>query len=223
MTGPIASASPETAAHAPSARARRLVVGIDVADHRQRRGLRGRGADAHDDATDHQFDGGRRDRADDRSAAEDRHADQHETLAAEVVAERAEHQHQAGEGQGVTADDPLQLRDVGVQLRLHARSGPRSRPCCRGTSGRGSASSAAKLKWARRPRTMTSRTDVDSRAERSARGVWSVMLPFRLLTTHDAGRFIEPADHFNAVKSNARTNVWSHLQLHARHDTASFP
>ena len=35
--------------------------------------------------------------------------------------ERAEHQHQAGEGQRVAADDPLQLRDVGVKLGLDAR------------------------------------------------------------------------------------------------------
>ena len=98
-----------------------LVIGIDVSDHRQRRGLRGRRADAHDDATDDELARVDRDRADDRSAAEDRHADQHQTLATEVVPERAEHQHQAREGQGVAADDPLQLRDVGVELRLDAR------------------------------------------------------------------------------------------------------
>ena len=121
MTGPIASARPDDRGPRPEGACPSLVIGVDVPDHRQRRGLRGGRADAHDDAADDELRGVDRDRADDRPAAEDRHADQHQALATEVVAERAEHQHQAGEGQGVAADDPLQLRHVGVQLGLHAR------------------------------------------------------------------------------------------------------
>ena len=59
------------------------------------------------------------DRGDDRAGAEDGHAGQHHLLAAEEVADGAEAQHEAGEGQGIAVHHPLQLAHRGVQVALH--------------------------------------------------------------------------------------------------------
>lgn len=90
-----------------------------MADHRKRAGF-GRGrTDAHDDTSCDQDVGIRCYRCDDRACAKDRHPGQHHLLASEQVADGAEAEHQAGEGQCVAIDHPLQLTDRSVQLALH--------------------------------------------------------------------------------------------------------
>ena len=119
ITGPSASARPETAAQTPSASARVPLVRVHVADDRQRPWLARRGTDAHDDAPDDQpidVDGGR---CHDRPGAEHRDAGQHDPLAPEQVTQHPRRQHEAGEGQGVAVDHPLQRGDAGVQVALH--------------------------------------------------------------------------------------------------------
>ena len=46
--------------------------------------------------------------------------DQHDPLAAELVTDHAEREHHGSERQRVRADHPLQLRDAGAQVNLHA-------------------------------------------------------------------------------------------------------
>ena len=94
-------------------------VGIEVPDHRQRAGLGGGGTDAHDDPAGDEDVGRRGDRGDDRPGAEDGHAGQHHLLAPEEVADGAEAQHEAGEGQGVAVHHPLQLAHRCMQVCLH--------------------------------------------------------------------------------------------------------
>ena len=90
-----------------------------MSDHRQGAGLRGGGADAHDHPTGDEDVGGGGDGGDDRAGAEHGHAEQDHLLAPEQVTDGPEAQHQAGEGQGVAVDHPLQLADRGVQVTLH--------------------------------------------------------------------------------------------------------
>ncbi len=59
------------------------------------------------------------DGGDHRAGAEHRHAGQHDLLAPEEVADGAEAQHEAGEGQGVAVHHPLQLAHRGMQFALH--------------------------------------------------------------------------------------------------------
>ena len=54
----------------------------------------------------------------DGTAAEDGHADEHDALAAEDVAQHPRHQHEAGERQCITVDHPLQRGDSRVQVAL---------------------------------------------------------------------------------------------------------
>ena len=98
-------------------------LGIQVADHREGARLGGRCAEAHDHPARNEDVGARRQRGDDRAAAEEDDPRQHDLLAAELVAERAEDQHEAGEDQGVTVDHPLQLADAGVKPHLHVGKG----------------------------------------------------------------------------------------------------
>ena len=93
-------------------------IGVHVPDDRQRPGLARRGADAHDDATGDEPVHVARQRGHDGSAAEDGDAGEHDPLSTEDVTEHPRRQHEAGEGQCVPVDDPLQRRDAGVQVAL---------------------------------------------------------------------------------------------------------
>jgi hypothetical protein len=93
-------------------------VRVDVADDGEGPGLRGGGPQAHDDAAaDQHVDVGGQ-RGHNRTGAEDRHAGQHDLLAAEDVAQRSPRQHEGSERQGVAVDDPLQRCDAGMQAAL---------------------------------------------------------------------------------------------------------
>lgn len=120
MTGPRARARPETAARAEGPRPA-LPVGVDMADHRERRGFRRCCPDAHNNSADDEHRHRRGDRTDDRAAAEDHDAHEHDPLAAEGVAQRTANEHEARERQSVTANDPLELAHARVQFRLDAR------------------------------------------------------------------------------------------------------
>ena len=97
----------------------RLPVRVHVADDRKGPGLAGRGADAHDDSRRDQPVDVARECSDDRSDAEDGDAGEHDPLAAEQIAQHPRRQHEAGKGQGVAVDDPLQRGDARVQVALH--------------------------------------------------------------------------------------------------------
>ena len=119
ITGPMASATPDTAVQTPSGPGPLPLVGVDVPDHRQGARLAGRRAEAHDGAAGDQHADVRRLRGHDRPGAEDHDPDDHDALAAELVADHAEPEHRAGEGQRVRAHHPLQRRDPRVQVALH--------------------------------------------------------------------------------------------------------
>ena len=89
MTGPRASARPDTAAHTPERVGPGLPIGVDVPDDGQGAGLAGRGADSHDDAAGDEPIDVARQRRHDGATAEDGHPDEHDALAAEDVAEHA--------------------------------------------------------------------------------------------------------------------------------------
>ena len=94
-------------------------AGVEVPDHREGAGLGCGSADAHHHPTGDEDIGGRGDRGDHRASAKDGHPGEHHLLAPEEVADGAEAQHEAGEGQGVPVHHPLQLTHRGVQLTLH--------------------------------------------------------------------------------------------------------
>ncbi len=90
-----------------------------MADHRK--GARfGRGcADPHDHPPGDEDVSGRGHRGNDRAGTEDSHSEQDHFLAPEKVTDRAEAQHEAGEGEGIAIHHPLQLAHGGVQVALH--------------------------------------------------------------------------------------------------------
>ena len=73
-----------------------------------------------DAAGDEPVDVGRQ-RGDDGPGAEDRDAGEHDALATEDVAEHPGRQHEAGEGQRVAVDHPLQRGDARVEIALDVR------------------------------------------------------------------------------------------------------
>ena len=119
ITGPRASASPDTAAQIPKASARVCSVRVHVTDDRKRPRLAGRGPDAHDHPRCNQPVDVARECSNDRSEAEDCDAGEHDPLAAEEIAQHPRCQHERCEGQGVAVDDPLQRGDPRVQVALY--------------------------------------------------------------------------------------------------------
>ncbi len=99
------------------------LVRVELPDHRQRAGLARRRPQPHDRACRDQHPGARRDRCQRRARAVDAGSDQHDLLAAELIAQHPEGQHEAGERQGVGPDHPLERGDAGVQVRLDAGQG----------------------------------------------------------------------------------------------------
>ena len=97
----------------------------DVGDDRERGGHDQRRADAHRRAHGDHLVGRVGDEGAEAGEPEDRHAGLERELAPEAVAERAEHEQQAGEDEQVGVDHPLQLRGGGVELVLHASAGRR--------------------------------------------------------------------------------------------------
>ncbi len=98
-------------------------VGVEMADHRKRPGLGGRGSEPHHHPPDDELRGGGGHRGHHRSHAEDAHPDQHQPLAAEQVTQRPANQHERGEGQGIPAHHPLELGDPGVEAGLDVGQG----------------------------------------------------------------------------------------------------
>jgi hypothetical protein len=94
------------------------LIGVDMPDHRQRARLAGRCAEAHDRAPGDEDADVRRGSRHDGPGAEDGNPDQHHALAAELIADHAEAEHRASEGQRIRAHHPLQRRDARVQLAL---------------------------------------------------------------------------------------------------------
>ena len=86
----------------------RLAIGVHVPDDGQGAGLAGRGADPHDDAAGDEPVDVPRQRRHDGATTEDGHPDEHDSLAAQDVAEHSGHEHETGEGQRVAVDHPLQ-------------------------------------------------------------------------------------------------------------------
>ena len=87
-----------------------LLAREDVHDDRERRGHDHRAADAHRGAQHDQLAGALRERGEHARDAEEDEPGLQRALAPEAVAERAHRQQDAGEGQQVGVDDPLQRR-----------------------------------------------------------------------------------------------------------------
>ena len=118
MTGPRASARPDTAAHTPSASARVSRSGYTcLMIDRVPGSLAAAPIPMITAAGDEPVDVPRQ-RRHDGATAEDGHPDEHDSLAAEDVAEHAGDQHEAGEGQRIAVDHPLQRGDAGVEIAL---------------------------------------------------------------------------------------------------------
>src|SRR5262249_45889143 len=96
------------------------LVGVDVPEHRQRARFACRGPQAHDGAPRDQHRGVRREGAEHGARAEHPRAGQHDLLAAELVPDHPAGQHDAGEREGISTDDPLQLPDACLQVGLQA-------------------------------------------------------------------------------------------------------
>ena len=119
MTGPRASARPDTAAHTPSASARVSRSGYTCLMMESVPGsLAAAPIPMIDPTGDEPIDVARQ-RGHDGAATEDGDADQHDPLAAEDVAEHPGDEHEAGECERVAVDHPLQRGDPGVQIALH--------------------------------------------------------------------------------------------------------
>ena len=95
-----------------------LPVGVDVADDGERAWLAGGSPDAHDHAAGDQPVDVARQCGHHGSGAEDGDPRQHDALAPEDVTQHPRREHEAGEGQRVAVDHPLQRRDTRVEVAL---------------------------------------------------------------------------------------------------------
>ena len=100
-----------------------LLAGEQVGDDREGGGHDQRRAHAHRRAHGDHLVGRVGDEGAEAGEPEDRHAGLERELAPEAVAERAEHEQQAGEDEQVGVDHPLQLRGGSVELVLQRRQG----------------------------------------------------------------------------------------------------
>jgi hypothetical protein len=98
-----------------------LLAREDVGDDRQRRRHDQRPADAHDGADRDELGGGLDEEDGEAREAEERDAGLQRALAAEAVAEGPEREQQAGEGDEVGVDHPLQRRAGGAEVLLQRR------------------------------------------------------------------------------------------------------
>ena len=117
-TGPAASANPEVAAHTPIAR---LLARSSGYSWRSMDSVPGSLAAAPRPITARPGDERlhvRGERAQHRAGAEDTDPGQHDLLTAELVPDHPAGQHDAGEGEGVGADDPLQVGHVRLEAGL---------------------------------------------------------------------------------------------------------
>jgi hypothetical protein len=117
--GERAEPDPERGERGPDAdRLAALLLREHVGDDRQRRGHDQRRTDAHQRADGDDLTGRVGDQRAEAREAEDGDAGLQRQLAAVAVAERAEHQQQAGEHQQVGVDHPLQRRGGRLEVRL---------------------------------------------------------------------------------------------------------
>ena len=113
--GPAVRARLAPAAQMADRAAARFLVGIGVAEQRQRIRHQDGGRQSLDAARGDQDRGGGRQRAGDRGRREDRKARHEYPLGADPVAERARRQDEGGKGDGVGAHHPLQFGDAAAE------------------------------------------------------------------------------------------------------------
>jgi len=93
----------------------RARLGERTADDRQRPGQQQRGADALGEAGPHQHARARRDAAQEGAGPEDAQADEDDPAVAVQVAHRPAREHERGERERVSVDDPLKPADAGIE------------------------------------------------------------------------------------------------------------